>query len=91
MRESKIEKFLVSEVKKRQGLALKLNSISMAGLPDRLILLPNGIIFFVELKSEGKKARPLQENVHRILKKLSFEVYVIDSIEMVREVIKAYG
>ena len=67
MREKVIEQYFVAEVKKLGGIALKLNSTSMKGLPDRLILLPNGILFFAELKATGKKARPLQKF---ILKKL---------------------
>ena len=40
--EKTIEKCLVDEVKKQGGLALKLVSPGMNGLPDRLILMPNG-------------------------------------------------
>lgn len=79
MLESQIEKLLVKEVKKRNGIALKITSPSMAGLPDRLVLLPKGRIIFVELKRPGGKPRPLQVAVHNTLFKLGFPVAVIDS------------
>lgn len=91
MGESVIEEFLVREINRRQGLALKLLSPNMAGLPDRLVLLPEGILFFAELKAKGKKPRPLQRAVHRKLQALGFPVYTLDSKEGVQEVLKQYG
>lgn len=90
MKESVIENYLRMEVKKMKGLAIKLNSMSMSGLPDRMILLPNGIMFFAELKSTGQKPRLLQLATHRILQNLGFEVYVIDTKEKVKEVLQSY-
>lgn len=90
MRESTLENFLKSEVKKRKGLAIKINSVGMAGLPDRMVLLPKGIMFFAELKRTGGKPRPLQTATHRILRNLGFKVYVIDTKEQAREVLKRY-
>lgn len=87
MQESAVEKYLVDQVKKRGGWALKFISPGVAGVPDRIVLLPGGRIFFAELKIPGAKARPLQLAVHRQLQKLGFKVYVIDSKEQVREVI----
>lgn len=91
MREKLIEEYFVREVKKAGGLALKVNSSSMRGLPDRMVLLPNGILFFAEMKATGKTARALQNFVHNKLKALGFEVYVVDSNEKVKEVLKRYG
>ncbi len=53
----------------------------MAGVPDRLVLLPKGKIYFVELKAPGKKLRPLQLKRKEQLESLGFKVYVIDSYE----------
>lgn len=91
MRESEIENYLKMAVKKMGGLAIKLNSMSMSGLPDRMVLLPIGVILFVELKRPGGKARPLQMATHRILRKLGFDVYVIDSKKQIEEVLNRYG
>ena len=79
MKESNIERFFIKECKKKGWLPLKFVSPSMSGLPDRMVLLPGGKVSFVELKAEGKKSRPLQTAVHRILTGLGFHVYVIDS------------
>ena len=88
VREKVIEQYFVAEVKKLGGIALKLNSTSMKGLPDRLILLPNGILFFAELKATGKKARHLQRFIHQKLQSLGFIVYIIDSEAQVKKIVK---
>lgn len=83
MQEKLIERKLAAEVKKHGGIAVKLVSPSYAGLPDRLILLPDGIAAFAELKAPGKHPRTLQEARHRMLRKLGFQVYVIDAPEQI--------
>ena len=60
MLESKIENKLEIEVKKRGGMALKFVSPGLAGVPDRIVLMPKGKVAFVELKAPGKKMRVLQ-------------------------------
>ena len=70
-----------SQVKKAGGIAPKFVSPSFAGMPDRLILLPDGKFAFAELKAPGESPRPLQKARHRLLRSLGFRVYVIDSIE----------
>ena len=89
MKESTIESNLVKQVKAMGGMAIKLISPNFAGLPDRLVLLPHGRMFFVELKATGQKPRPLQIAVHRKLRKLGFTVYVIDSNEKVKELLQS--
>ena len=79
MRESDIEKHLVKQVKSMGGLCLKLAPINASGLPDRLILLPEGICIFAELKAPKQSPRPLQLYVHKKLRKLGFTVLVFDS------------
>ena len=83
MREKQIENKLTTEAKKLGGIALKFVSPSFDGMPDRLVLIPDGHIAFVELKTPGKKPRPLQLSRHRLLRSLGFRVYVIDSVEQI--------
>ena len=83
MLEKNIEKKLKTEVEKAGGIAPKFVSPSIAGMPDRLVLLPDGVIAFAELKAPGEKPRPLQEARHRLLRRLGFKVYVIDSEEQI--------
>lgn len=88
MLEKRIEKKFADTVKKSGGIALKIVSPSFAGIPDRLVLLPGGRMCFVELKSPGKKPRPLQLSRCNKLKKLGFQVYVIDRMEQIDEVME---
>lgn len=83
MRESEIEKALILEVKKRGGLALKFISPGMSGVPDRLIMMKDGKLAFIELKASGKKMRPLQIKRKRQLESLGFLVYCIDNKEQI--------
>jgi hypothetical protein len=83
MNEKQIENKLVLAVKKLGGIAPKFVSPGFAGMPDRLILLPDGHIGFAELKAPGKKSRPLQLSRHQLLRKLGFRVYVIDDPEQI--------
>lgn len=87
MSEKKIEKRLNCEIKKLKGLSLKLNSQSANGIPDRLALLPDGKLYFIELKSRGKKLDPLQEYWRKKLEGLGFEAKKIDSLEILEEFI----
>lgn len=61
MRENVIERQLVMAVKKMGGMAVKFVSPGLDGVPDRIVLLPDKKMAFVELKAPGKKLRPLQE------------------------------
>ncbi len=83
MQEKYIEKKLVTAVKKMGGIAVKLVSPGLDGMPDRLVLMPGGKIAFVELKTSGKKPRPIQIKRMKQLSALSFNCYVIDSKEMI--------
>ena len=88
MREANVERKLVREVREAGGLALKFVSPGLAGVPDRLVLLPEGKISFVEMKAPGKKPGPLQRLRHEQLRDLGFRVYVVDSEEGIREVLE---
>lgn len=78
MREKTIEQKFREAVKAVGGVAVKFTSPGWDGMPDRLALLPGGRMAFVEVKSPGKKPRPLQETRHRQLRRLGFRVYVLD-------------
>lgn len=92
MREKEIEAKLKKEIEQIGGQALKFISPGHAGVPDRIVLLPDGNAVFVELKAPGKPLRPLQRKRKRQLGSLGFKVYVIDSNKAVdrflQEVVK---
>ena len=77
-----IEAKLGKEIKSMGGWSIKLLSTFIKGLPDRMCLLPTGIIFFGEVKSTGKKPTLAQKLIHKKLKALGFNVYVIDSFDL---------
>ena len=79
--EKTLERSLVENIRQRSGICLKLQGNMYAGMPDRLILLPEGRAIFVELKSEGIKPRKLQLVRHEELRALGFIVFVIDTQE----------
>lgn len=83
MREQKIEQSLVRAVRAAGGLAPKWVSPGLDGVPDRIVLLPGGRIAFAEIKAPGKKPRPIQEVRIRQLRRLGFQVYVIDNEEQI--------
>ena len=87
MLESLIEQHLVKEVNRRDGLCLKFNSQSMTGVPDRIILMKNGTVAFVEVKQKGKKPRPLQELRMKQLRQFGFKVYTLDEKEKIGEIL----
>lgn len=78
MREKEIENDLVKKAKKRGGIALKFTSPGYDGVPDRLVLLPNSKMGFVEVKAPGKKPRALQIARMQMLRSLGFKAYVLD-------------
>lgn len=76
-----IERKLVEAVKAHGGMCIKLLCDQLTGLPDRLCLLPNNKIAFVETKATGRKPRRIQVYIHKKLRALGFRVEVIDSIK----------
>lgn len=88
MREKKIEQQLVKEVKDIGGIALKIASPGFDGMPDRLILLTNRKLAFVEVKAPGKTLRPLQEKRKRQLEALGFLVFCLDHIEQIGGILR---
>ena len=86
--EKYIELSLVRAVKEAGGICPKFVSPGTSGMPDRLVLLPGGEMVFVELNAPGQKPRPLQERMHERLRALGFTVYVIDSVEKIKEMIR---
>lgn len=83
-----IEQYLCRKVEEVGGLAIKLNPISYAGIPDRLVIMPKSKIYFVELKAPGFKLRGLQKYRAGQLKKLGQSCYCLDSKEAVDEFLK---
>ena len=59
--EKHIEAHLVKKVKALGGVAYKFVSPAHRGVADRIVCLPGGVVWFVELKIEGGRLSPLQK------------------------------
>ena len=88
--EREIERYLVKRVKEAGGKAYKFVSPGTIGVPDRIVVLPNSFLAFVEVKAPGKKPRPEQLVQLNRLKKLHQIVRVVDSKEEVDKLITLF-
>ena len=61
MLEKQIEAYLVKKVKDLGGVAYKFTSPAHRGVADRVVCLPDGQTWFVELKTAGGRLSPLQK------------------------------
>lgn len=86
--ERDIEKRLMTGIKNMGGRAYKWVSPGNAGVPDRIVLLPGGKIWFVELKTETGKTTRLQEAQIRLLSRMGFNIRVLHGLAEVEAFIE---
>jgi len=77
--ERDVDRHITRRVEALGGWSLKLGTDFISGLPDRLILLPKGRLFFCEVKRPNKKPRPLQKVIGAKLIALGFIWIYTDS------------
>jgi hypothetical protein len=58
--EKEIEAYLVGAVRAMGGIAYKFTSPAHRGVSDRLVVLPGGRVWFVEVKTKSGYLSPLQ-------------------------------
>lgn len=85
--EKVFERTLSKYVNDKGGIAVKLLSQFVNGLPDRMYLLPGGRALFVEFKSTGKKPTKIQEHIIDRIRRVGFTVLVVDSPETWKEAV----
>ena len=56
MTEKEIERRVVKMVRERGGLSYKFVSPNTPGVPDRIVITPTGVVWFVELKTDTGEA-----------------------------------
>ena len=88
--EKSIERYLVERVRQMGGECLKYYNPNMAGYPDRLCLLPVGVVVWVELKSKGERLRPLQQQRFNQLARMGQAAHVCDSREAIDRMLEPY-
>lgn len=86
--EKYLERKLVERIKAHGGLCLKFASVTEAGYPDRLCLMPHGRTLWVELKTTGRKPTKLQEIRHQELRERGFAVYVVDDMITLEQAVR---
>ena len=76
-RESKVESFFRKGCEHHGFLAIKLTSPGNDGVPDRLVILPDGRVIFVELKTENGKLSRIQAWQHERFRKHGAKVITV--------------
>ena len=85
MRESEIEARLVRGIREVGGLCYKFVSPGNPGVPDRLAVLPEGQIIFVELKTEVGRLANIQKWQIAEMRKREADVRVLKGLDAVQD------
>jgi hypothetical protein len=75
MKELSIEQRLVDSVKRLGGVAVKGENV--AGFPDRIVLMPGGHVYFVEVKRPSGRLSGRQVEWVNDLQALDMEVWIV--------------
>lgn len=87
MLEKVIERRVCDYAKAKGFIAYKFTSPARAAVPDRLFISPNGMVFFIEFKAQGKKPTPQQTREHLKLMGNKALVFVVDNVDEGKRII----
>ena len=79
VKEDEIEEYLVRQIEKLGGRAIKFNPHNNRGLPDRICFLPGGFLLLVEVKRPGLRPRKNQERQLQTFRKMGFQATWADT------------
>ena len=89
--EKDVESHLTGQVERLGGRCVKFIPDIDNGMPDRIVMLPGGVLIWVELKNgEDETARKIQRMQHVKLRRLGQRVEVIRTKAEVDELLRAY-
>ena len=89
--EGKIQKYAKERFEAIGGLVRKLSYEGRSGAPDLLVILPDSIVWFVEVKKdENTKPDPHQLREHERMRKRGANVFVVGSFKQVDDLIANY-
>ena len=71
-----MESYLHSRVRALGGTTFKIAPTTV-GLPDRMVILPGGHIFLIELKTEVGRLSSVQKLLHERLSALGVQVFTL--------------
>ena len=88
MLEKEIERRMVKEVKNRGGLCLKFVSPGTPGVPDRIVITPDGQTYYVELKTEVGRLSSIQKWIRGEFLKRGADLRVLHGWDAVKSFIE---
>ncbi len=88
MLEKEIEHYLKWAVERRGGKTYKFTSPSHKGVADRIVCFPDGVTWFVEVKTKGGKLSELQKQFAADMTRLNQNYICIWTKEGVEEWLK---
>lgn len=81
LRERDVERELKEAVEASGGLCYKWVSPGNNGVPDRIVILPNGEVCFVELKTATGTVSPIQKvQIRKLARKLPMQVFILRGV-----------
>lgn len=86
--ESKIEKWMNVQIRNMGGISYKFVSPGNPGVPDRIYLLPGGVIWFVELKAQSGSLEKIQRWQGERIRKIGCRYRLIRGMDEAREFIR---
>ena len=88
--ESEVERYLREQVEKHGGKCIKFLPDFSRGFPDRVVLLPGGVLVWVETKRPvGGHIDPAQNVQHVVLRRLGQRVEVVWTKEEADRLLRA--
>jgi len=93
MQESKFEKYANTRIRNAGGRSYKWVCPGVAGVPDRIVIFPQGRIAFVEFKRPDRKGSMSgrQKKICRTLQSLGCTFYIIGSIDELNMMLEDFG
>lgn len=88
MKESQIESYMVRKVKEHGGLCYKFVSPGNPGVPDRIVITPDGRSIYVELKTEIGRLTKVQKWQRSELEKRGVDVRALYGMDAVKEFLR---
>lgn len=85
--EHEIEDKLSLRLTQLGHLCIKFISPGFAGVPDRIVLLKDGRVFFVECKAPGQSLRRTQPQVLALMRSMGHRVEIVDTFARVEQIL----
>ena len=89
-KESDIEKAVKRYASEKGFYVRKFKSPSNRGVPDCLLISPDGTTFFIEFKAPGKAPTALQRREARLIEKNNSKVWFVNSVKNGQDVVRAH-